>query len=191
MPRPWPLATTGRARASAQRRAASLGLVGLHVDLRTSTGRSAWTQDPLRHRASGSGSRVAGGPGIRQLGRPLREQRLKGDVEEHRAPVRLGGQAQRLVDLAGDGGDVADGAGVLGDGGDQRRVVEPRGCRCPSGRSARPPSTSTGEPLKWAVVTALIPLVTPGPAVRTASPAGAAWPWPAANTGCLLVADVD
>ena len=35
---------------------------------------------------------------------------------------------------------------------------------------ARPPSTSTGDPLKWAVVMALTPLVTPGPAVSTASP---------------------
>ena len=35
---------------------------------------------------------------------------------------------------------------------------------------ARPPSTMRGEPLKWAVVTALMPLVTPGPAVRTATP---------------------
>jgi len=30
--------------------------------------------------------------------------------------------------------------------------------------------TTTGEPLNQAVVTALIPLVTPGPAVTTASP---------------------
>ncbi len=29
---------------------------------------------------------------------------------------------------------------------------------------------TTGEPLKWAVVMALTPLVTPGPAVSTASP---------------------
>ena len=35
---------------------------------------------------------------------------------------------------------------------------------------ARPPSTTTGDPLNHAVVTAEMPLVTPGPAVRTASP---------------------
>ena len=35
---------------------------------------------------------------------------------------------------------------------------------------ARPPSTTSGEPLKWAAVTALMPLVTPGPAVSTATP---------------------
>ncbi len=35
---------------------------------------------------------------------------------------------------------------------------------------ARPPMTSSGEPLTWAVVTALTPLVTPGPAVSTARP---------------------
>ena len=35
---------------------------------------------------------------------------------------------------------------------------------------ARPPSTSSGEPLKRAVVIALIPFVTPGPAVSTATP---------------------
>ena len=35
---------------------------------------------------------------------------------------------------------------------------------------ARPPSTTSGEPLKCAVVIALTPLVTPGPAVSTATP---------------------
>ncbi len=35
---------------------------------------------------------------------------------------------------------------------------------------ARPPMTTTGEPLKWAVATPLTPLVMPGPAVSTASP---------------------
>jgi hypothetical protein len=35
---------------------------------------------------------------------------------------------------------------------------------------ARPPSTTNGEPLNHALVTALIPFVTPGPAVRTATP---------------------
>src|SRR2546426_9660034 len=35
---------------------------------------------------------------------------------------------------------------------------------------ARPPMTTIGEPEKKAPVTALIPLVTPGPAVRAATP---------------------
>jgi hypothetical protein len=35
---------------------------------------------------------------------------------------------------------------------------------------ARPPSTSIGEPLACAEAIALIPLVTPGPAVRAATP---------------------
>ena len=35
---------------------------------------------------------------------------------------------------------------------------------------ARPPTTTRGEPLNWAWVTALTPLVTPGPAVSTARP---------------------
>jgi hypothetical protein len=35
---------------------------------------------------------------------------------------------------------------------------------------ARPPITTSGEPLNCAWVIALTPLVTPGPAVRTASP---------------------
>lgn len=35
---------------------------------------------------------------------------------------------------------------------------------------ARPPMTTTGEPLKWAVAMPLTPLVMPGPAVSTASP---------------------
>ena len=35
---------------------------------------------------------------------------------------------------------------------------------------ARPPTTTSGEPLNCAWVMALTPLVTPGPAVRTASP---------------------
>ena len=34
----------------------------------------------------------------------------------------------------------------------------------------RPPSTTSGEPLKWAVVMPLTALVTPGPAVTTARP---------------------
>ena len=35
---------------------------------------------------------------------------------------------------------------------------------------ARPPSTTSGEPLKWAVVVAEIPLVMPGPAVSATTP---------------------
>ena len=35
---------------------------------------------------------------------------------------------------------------------------------------ARPPSTQTGELLAWAPAIALIPLVTPGPAVSAATP---------------------
>ena len=35
---------------------------------------------------------------------------------------------------------------------------------------ARPASTTRGEPFMWAVVMALTPLVTPGPAVSTATP---------------------
>ena len=46
-------------------------------------------------------------------------------------------------------------------------------CRLPAPQrkaGARPPTTSIGEPLRWAVVIALMPLVTPGPAVRAAKP---------------------
>ena len=35
---------------------------------------------------------------------------------------------------------------------------------------ARPPTTTIGEPANWACAMALMPLVTPGPAVRTARP---------------------
>ena len=35
---------------------------------------------------------------------------------------------------------------------------------------ARPPSTQSGEPFAWAPAIALIPLVTPGPAVSAATP---------------------
>ena len=35
---------------------------------------------------------------------------------------------------------------------------------------ARPPTTTIGEPANWACAIALTPLVTPGPAVSTASP---------------------
>ena len=35
---------------------------------------------------------------------------------------------------------------------------------------ARPPSTQSGEPFAWAPAIALIPLVTPGPAVSAAAP---------------------
>ena len=46
-------------------------------------------------------------------------------------------------------------------------------CRLPMPQrfaGARPPTTTSGEPLNCAWVTALTPLVTPGPAVSTASP---------------------
>ena len=46
-------------------------------------------------------------------------------------------------------------------------------CRLPMPQrfaGALPPTTTSGEPLNWAWVIALTPLVTPGPAVRTASP---------------------
>lgn len=46
-------------------------------------------------------------------------------------------------------------------------------CRLPDPQrfcGARPPTTTMGEPLNWACAIALTPLVTPGPAVSTASP---------------------
>ena len=46
-------------------------------------------------------------------------------------------------------------------------------CRLPLPQrfcGARPPTTTIGEPANWAWAMALIPLVTPGPAVSTASP---------------------
>ena len=46
----------------------------------------------------------------------------------------------------------------------QRAGAPARAC------GARPPSTTSGEPLNGAVVTALTPFVTPGPAVSTATP---------------------
>ena len=50
-------------------------------------------------------------------------------------------------------------------------------CRLPAPQriaGARPPITMIGEPLKWALVRPEMPLVTPGPAVSTASP-GRRW----------------
>ena len=124
MPRPCPLATTGRASASAQRRAASLARSAQTSDPSTSTGRSA-------SRAAGQpGQRIRVGlargrwVGVGQPGGGLGEQRLQGEVEEHRAAVGLGGQPQGPVDPGGDVGDVADGAGVLGHGRDQWWMVE-------------------------------------------------------------------
>ena len=58
---------------------------------------------------------------------------------------------------------------------------------------ARPPSTQTGEQLAWAPAIALIPLVTPGPAVSAATPSrrvALAKP-SAAKTARLLVPHVD
>ena len=47
----------------------------------------------------------------------------------------------------------------------------------PPERRARPPTTSMGTPLKYADASALMPLVTPGPAVMAAKP-GCASLWP-------------
>ena len=69
-------------------------------------------------------------------------------------------------------------------------------CRAPlpqRNAGARPPSTTTGEPLNYALVTAETPLVTPGPGGEHGEPgrrvsfAVAS----AANTAVCLVPDVD
>src|SRR6185312_11479350 len=82
-------------------------------------------------------------------GRRRAEQRLQGDVHEDRAPVRRGGQPERLGHPGADLRGLVLGPGLLG---------------------ARPPRITTGDPLNCAVVIALTPLVTPGPAVSTARP---------------------
>ena len=51
------------------------------------------------------------------------EQHVHRDVDEHRSAVRRGGERERLVHTGGDGVDLPDGGGVLGDRREQRDVV--------------------------------------------------------------------
>ncbi len=101
--------------------------------------------------------------------RPVRRQRRapgRGTTGRRGAPSWPGAPPPDLrVDLP----DVDHGARVLGDRGEDRRVVEaPAGCPSPQRNcGARPPRTTTGEPLKCAVATPDTPLVPLGPAVRT------------------------
>jgi hypothetical protein len=172
IPRPWPLATTGRPRVSAKRRAASSARSAQTSEPSTSTGRSAWPRSrATAARSSGSGSgRVAGaGSGISTVAWENIASRAMsrntgprwGSAARSRArPTRPGTSATSptvpacLVTVATSGGWSSS-----------WRLPAPQR---PVG--ALPPRTRTGDPLKWAVVTALIPLVTPGPAVSTASP---------------------
>jgi len=101
--------------------------------------------------------------------RPVRRQRRapgRGTTGRRGAPSWPGAPPPDLrVDLP----DVDHGARVLGDRGEDRRVVEASaGCPSPQRNfGARPPRTTTGEPLKCAVATPDTPLVPLGPAVRT------------------------
>ena len=107
--------------------------------------------------------------------RPVRRQRRapgRGTTGPRSAVVARRTAAHLRVDLP----DV-DGARVLGDRGKNRRVVEaPAGCPSPQRNwGARPPRTTTGEPLKCAVATPDTPLVPLGPAVRTGRRPGPIW----------------
>ena len=113
-----------------------------------------------------AGPRRGAGPASGRHGRVGRaEQRLQAHVQEHRAAVPGRGEPERLVDRRADPARSVLGPGPLGDRPEQRADGRsPAGCPSPSGSpGARPASTTTGEPLKCAVVIALTPLVTPGP----------------------------
>ena len=105
-------------------------------------------------------------------GRRGRSPGVEGHVDERRPAVRRARRAQREVELAGDLLRRGERGGVLRD----RRARSARGrapgaTPRPSGAcGARPPMTSSGEPLSHADVIALTPFVTPGPAVSAATP---------------------
>ena len=116
---------------------------------------------------------LAGGrrAGLGQLGGGLGEHRLQGQVEEHRPPVRLGGQPQRPVDLAGDVGGLADGGGPLGDG---RRPAAggraPGGCPCPTARSGPGPQDHHRRPVEVGGGDRADPVGHPGPGREDGQP---------------------
>ena len=122
---------------------------------------------------------AASGPGRRLTRRDLRcrccpdrglsEDSVERQVEERPARGAPSWPGAPPPDLRVDLPDVDHGARVLGDRGEDRRVVEASaGCPSPQRNfGARPPRTTTGEPLKCAVATPDTPLVPLGPAVRT------------------------
>ncbi len=167
-----PLVTTGTPVCSTKRSAASSAPSAQTSVPSTSTGRDACASSaPTVRRASGSASSRAFGRCHRAGGVGLVEELVHRYVEEGRPAVRGAGQRERLVDGAGDLGHLVHRPRGLGDRGEDRRVVELLEAALPQRLAgARPPTTTRGEPLNCAWVTALTPLVTPGPAVSTASP---------------------
>ena len=197
MPRPRPLKKHGTPSASAAPTRA-------RSTRRPSRRRCPPGTPAARRRRSTAASsrdrvRVGGGRAVQPMpvghlaGR--RTEHVEREVEEHGPAVRLGGEPGGGVHLLAGGGGVgrpSPTSFVIGAriGGWSSSCNEP----APHRRAgARPPSTTTGDPLKCADVTAETPLVTPGPAVSAASPGlrvSLAYA-SAANVADPLVAGVD
>ena len=193
MPRPWPLAMTGSRSSSAAVRAACSAPPIHTSEPSTRTGRwAAAISRAMAAAASGSPGAAGSQPGsggrrpgraARTVCRPARSCRPPGSrgagpkrasrAMSTKTGPRCGAVASRNASSTPAPifavSCSVQAALVMGRSSsgwsNSCRLPEPQR---PSG--ARPPRITTGEPLNWAVVMALTPLVTPGPAVSTARP---------------------
>ena len=196
MPRPMPLAMTGRPSDLDEPGGGVLGAVGpdvrpehQHRVLRASPSSAA-----ISCRSSGSGSsacraaRRGAAVSARlkswSMGTSRNTGPRCGSVASRNAAPTIGTVSATSRTVAG---SLVTGASIGGWSSSCSAPLPQRNA------GARPPSTTTGTPLKWALVTAETPLVTPGPAVRTARPgrAGQLGGGLGGEDGGLLVAYVD
>src|SRR6478752_2182632 len=171
-PRPMPLVITGTPTASTKRSAASSAWSAHTSVPRISTGRlAAASSAAIAATASGSGSAPRSAPTVgtapvallksSSIGTSTKTGPRCGDRAVTNAsciPVSTS-PAVGMVRAS-----LETGAKIGGWSSSCRAPVPQRPC------GARPPTTTIGEPANCAWATALSPLVTPGPAVSTASP---------------------
>ena len=172
IPRPIPLVIAGSPACSTSCRAASSAPSDQTSPPRTSTGRSAdESSDATRSRASGSGSTRAGGAYAGRATVLVAKKTSSGTSTKAgpRCGVRARVNASSTAEATSSGAwtvraDFVTGASS-GTWSSSWRLPLPHRLS-----GARPPRTTSGEPLNHAWVRGLTPLVTPGPAVRTARP---------------------
>ena len=171
-PRPMPLVIVGRPRPSTRRRAAS-SAPSAHTSVpSTRTGRAL---DPSSRATSvstsPSGSVRCRGPTV---GRAMVERAKNSSIGTStktgprcEEPARVNASSRPGATSAAVCRVRADFVTEARIGGWSSSCSDPEPHRL---AGARPPTTTSGDPLNWAWVMALTPFVTPGPAVSTARP---------------------
>ena len=171
-----PLVNTGTCNASAASRSAATASPAYTSEPAMMTGcRAAASSAAARATSSGSGSTTGGAGGAGAGDDPVEKITSSGKSRKTGPRCAVSAAVSAAVTAAGISSVSVTVAACLVTGATSGRWSI--SCRLPAPQrncGARPASTTTGTPLKYALVKPEMPLVTPGPAVSTAS-AGRRW----------------